>query len=130
MYHSFCHRGQTRRQCPGRMGQMRKCRYSRKDPIENPDLPDKRCPAQRIWRASMSYAADRLIYDADSHLMELPDFLSAHADASSRHLLPPLGTGTTGLFDPGKHIGKEGQAPEDVRRLLQLGDRITRGPKW
>ena len=78
----------------------------------------------------MSYAADRLIYDADSHLMELPDFLSAHADASSRHLLPPLGTRTTGLFDPGEHVGKAGQTPENVRKLLQLGDRITRGPKW
>jgi len=78
----------------------------------------------------MSYAGERLIYDADSHLMELPDFLSAHADPSSRHLLPPLGTRTTGLFDPGKHVGKAGQSPEDVQKLLQLGDRITRGPKW
>ena len=78
----------------------------------------------------MSYAGERLIYDADSHLMELPDFLSAHADPSSRHLLPPLGNRTTGLFNPGEHVGKAGQSPEDVRKLLQLGDRITRGPKW
>lgn len=27
----------------------------------------------------MSYAGERRILDADSHLMELPDFLSAHA---------------------------------------------------
>ena len=78
----------------------------------------------------MGYAGERLIYDADSHLMELPDFLSAHADPSSRHLLPPLGTRTTGLFDPGEHVGKTGQSPETVRKLLELGDRITRGPKW
>jgi len=76
----------------------------------------------------MSYAGERLIYDADSHLMELPDFLLAHADPSSRHLLPPLGTRTTGLFAPGEHAGKAWQSPENVRTLLQLGDRITRGP--
>jgi uncharacterized protein len=79
---------------------------------------------------SMSYAGERLIYDADSHLMELPDFLSAHADPSNRHLLPPLGTRTTGLFDPAEHVGQPGQSPETVQKLLQLGDRITRGPKW
>jgi hypothetical protein len=96
----------------GSDGAMRKCRYSIEDPIENPDLPDKHCPAQPIWRKSMSYAGDRLIYDADSHLMELPDFLSAHGDPSSRHLLPPLGTRTTGLFDPGEHVGKAGNLPK------------------
>src|SRR5215472_9450721 len=78
----------------------------------------------------MSYAGERLIYDADSHLMELPDFLSAHADPSSRHLLPPLGSRTTGLFDPGEHVGQQGQSPEALEKLLQLGARITRGPKW
>jgi uncharacterized protein len=78
----------------------------------------------------MSYAGERLIYDADSHLMELPDFLSAHADPALRDLLPPLGSRTTGLFDPGEHAGKQGLPPDAVEKLLQLGDRITFGPKW
>jgi len=78
----------------------------------------------------MSYAGRRLIYDADSHLMELPDFLSAHADDAFRHLLPSLGTRTTGLFDPGEHIGTTGQSPEALEKLISLGDRITYGPKW
>ena len=78
----------------------------------------------------MSYAGQRLIYDADSHLMELPDFLSAHADNAFRHLLPSLGTRTTGLFDPGKHVGTTGQSPEALEKLIRLGDRITHGPKW
>ena len=78
----------------------------------------------------MSYAGERLIYDADSHLMELPDFLSAHADPSVRDLLPPLGSRTTGLFDPGQHVGKQGLPPDAVEKLLQLGDRLTFGPKW
>ena len=78
----------------------------------------------------MSYAGGRLIHDADSHLMELPDFLTAHADPSSRHLMPPLGALATGQFNPGDYVGKPGHDPAAVERLLQLGDQITRGPKW
>jgi predicted TIM-barrel fold metal-dependent hydrolase len=78
----------------------------------------------------MSYAAGRLIHDADSHLMELPDFLTAHADPSARELMPPLGLLATGQFNPGDHVGKPGHDAETVERLLQLGDQITRGPKW
>ena len=78
----------------------------------------------------MSYAGQRLIHDADSHLMELPDFLTAHADPSTRELIPPLGLLATGQFNPGDHVGKPGHDPDAVERLLQLGDQITRGPKW
>ena len=78
----------------------------------------------------MSYAGDRTIFDADSHLMELPDFLSAHADPKVRDRLPRLGDLTTGQFNPGDHVGKAGHAPEVVARLKELGDNITRGPKW
>ena len=78
----------------------------------------------------MSYAGDRLILDADSHLMELPDFLSAHADPGERDLMPILGAITTSQFDPGGHAGKSGHDPEVVERLMQLGDNLTRGPKW
>ena len=38
----------------------------------------------------MTYAGNRLIYDADSHLMELPDFLSSHASADILDTLPNL----------------------------------------
>ena len=38
----------------------------------------------------MTYAGDRLILDADSHLMELPDFLTAHADPGAGDLLPTV----------------------------------------
>lgn len=78
----------------------------------------------------MSYAGSRVICDADSHLMELPDFLTAHADPGVRDRLPPIGLLTTGLFDPGEHVGKGGHAPDVVDELVRLGDRITRGPKW
>jgi uncharacterized protein len=78
----------------------------------------------------MTYAGGRLIHDADSHLMELPDFLTAHADPPFRDRMPALGALSTGQFDPGGHVGKTGHAPETVERLLGLGDRLTHGPKW
>ncbi len=78
----------------------------------------------------MTYAGDRLIYDADSHLMELPDFITSQADPSVRDRLPRLGDRTTGQFDPGAHAGTRGHPPEVVERLRQLGDNLTRGPKW
>jgi predicted TIM-barrel fold metal-dependent hydrolase len=79
----------------------------------------------------MSYAGDRLIRDADSHLMEMPDFLSAHADSATRPLLPSLdGITSNTMFDPGALAGRRGHAPERVEALLALGDTITRGPKW
>ncbi|HZZ86970.1 MAG TPA: amidohydrolase family protein, partial [Caulobacteraceae bacterium] len=78
----------------------------------------------------MSYAGERLIYDADSHLMEMPDFLSAHADAKTRDLLPSLDRLNDGQFNPGDLAGRHGHAPETVAQLKQLGDRLTYGPKW
>lgn len=78
----------------------------------------------------MSYAGGRLILDADSHLMELPDFLTANADPGARELMPPMGSLATGQFNPAAHVGKAGHDPQTLERLLALGDGITRGPKW
>ncbi|HEY1749898.1 MAG TPA: amidohydrolase family protein, partial [Caulobacteraceae bacterium] len=78
----------------------------------------------------MTYANSRAICDADSHLMELPDFLAAHADPADRERMPSLGALATGQFRPGEHAGKDGHDPETVARLTALGDGLTRGPKW
>ncbi len=78
----------------------------------------------------MSYAGERLIFDADSHLMELPDFLTAHADPAVREQMPAMGSLATGQFNPSAHIGKGGHDSETLERLVALGDQITRGPKW
>ena len=77
----------------------------------------------------MTYAGTRTIYDADSHLMELPDFLSRHADPGIRDQLPRLGDLLSGQFEPGDHE-VHGHAPDVVETLVALGDRLTRGPKW
>ena len=78
----------------------------------------------------MTYAGERLINDADSHLMELPDFLTAHADADIREQLPNLLDALTGQFDPQSYAGVAGHAPEVVEQLVALGDNLTKGPKW
>lgn len=46
----------------------------------------------------MPYAQGRVYYDADSHLMELPDWLEQFADAPTRERLRPLNLGGAGLL--------------------------------
>jgi predicted TIM-barrel fold metal-dependent hydrolase len=78
----------------------------------------------------MTYAGERLVYDADSHLMELPDFLLEHADARTAQKLADLPSVLSGQFDPGTYAGGRGHAPAERERLLALGDGLTKGPKW
>ena len=72
------------------------------------------------------------ILDADSHLMELPDFLSRHVERSMRDRIPTLDE--IRLADVGERMRSyrdaRQHAPETVAELVALGDRITRGPKW
>src|SRR3954462_11474883 len=90
-----------------------------------------KCGATRGQEAfAMTYAGERVIFDADSHLMELPDFLTAHADPGARDLMPAMGSLATGQFNPAAHGGKAGHDPATLERLLALGDQITHGPKW
>jgi predicted TIM-barrel fold metal-dependent hydrolase len=78
----------------------------------------------------MTYAGERVILDADSHLMELPDFLTRHAVAAVRDRIPSLTSLTTGSFGSGSQYDRKGHDPQTRAGLLELGDRLTRGPKW
>lgn len=78
----------------------------------------------------MSYAGTRTIFDADSHLMELPDFLTRNASRSIIDQLPDLGAALTGQFNPDSHAGQARHSAEYVEELLQFGDNLTKGPKW
>lgn len=86
----------------------------------------QRAPSYRAT-AAPSLAS---ILDADSHLMELPDFLTRNAASNAR--LPDLGD--IRLADVGDKMRSyqeaAGHAPETVAELLALGHRLTRGPKW
>ena len=44
----------------------------------------------------MAYATGRTFYDADSHIMELPDFLRDFADPAIRDRLPRISFGSGG----------------------------------
>ena len=74
----------------------------------------------------------RVLNDPDSHIMELPDFLTGYADPAIRDRLPallPAGSldaTLVGLPDG----GRRGHSPETVAQLKALGDQILRGPKW
>ena len=80
----------------------------------------------------MTYAGERVIFDADSHLMELPDFLARNAERAVLQRMPSLGE--IRLSDVGERMrsfeGANGHDPQTVAARVALGDRITRGPKW
>lgn len=78
----------------------------------------------------MTYAGDRTIYDSDSHLMELPDFLHRHADQKTRKLLPDLGAILVGTFDADAYAGLDRHTDEYADKLAAMGDALTKGPKW
>src|SRR5256885_423466 len=59
----------------------------------------------------MSYATGRTFFDADSHIMALPDFLREHADPDARSL---IGVGATTLDDPDA-------AMAELERIIALG---------
>ena len=70
--------------------------------------------------------------DADSHLMELPDFLSRSVDSAMKDRIPSLAD--IRLADVGDQMraldGSSGHGEIELQELLALESNITRGPKW
>ena len=76
--------------------------------------------------AAATYVGPRRVIDADSHLMEWPNFLADHAPASIAGRLPAIRGGLTGL-----NLDTPGPTEEERAELVALGgDVIRRGPKW
>ena len=79
----------------------------------------------------MTYAHGRTCYDADSHIMELPDFLAEYADADMRERLPRIKVPRVGrlatLVEEAERNRKHSDS--EVAELLALGDRLIGGPK-
>ncbi len=69
--------------------------------------------------------------DADSHVMELPDFLSAHADPGMRDRIPPVSFARGGkLRQRLDHFSEQRRHTGDVvDEQVALGDRLLTGPK-
>ena len=79
----------------------------------------------------MTYAQGRTCYDADSHIMELPDFLAEHADPDMRERLPRIKVPRVGrlatLVEEAERNRKHSE--REVAELLALGDTLISGPK-
>jgi uncharacterized protein len=79
----------------------------------------------------MAYAQGRTFYDADSHIMELPDFLKAYADPDQRERMPEIEIPRIGplanLVDEART--RRGHSPEKVAEMVGLGDTLIAGPK-
>ena len=69
----------------------------------------------------MAYAQGRTFFDADSHIMELPNFLLDHADARFRDRIPPLSVSSGGpmAVRMQRYVAEGGHAPDKVTELTQ-----------
>ncbi len=67
----------------------------------------------------MTYANGRVFHDADSHIMEIPGFADAFADAAMRDRIPALDFSLTGsMADAANALeGRTGHDPETVAEL-------------
>ncbi len=78
----------------------------------------------------MPYAHGRTFYDADSHVMELPDFLSQYADPAYRDRVPAIRAVPRPLADALEDLmQRKAHAPDKVRAMVALGDDLISGPK-
>ena len=81
----------------------------------------------------MTYApATRAFYDADSHIMELPDFLKAYADPALRDAVPEVSYSASIVTDEEVAvIVRQGNrhSPEHVAAQIGLGDKLIESSK-
>jgi predicted TIM-barrel fold metal-dependent hydrolase len=81
----------------------------------------------------MTYApAHRAFYDADSHIMELPDFLRKFADPAFRSAIPEVSYSASMVTDEevALIVGRGGRHTEaHLAELLAMGDRLIEGFK-
>lgn len=74
---------------------------------------------------------DRVVLDADSHIMELPEFIRQHADAQYRDRLPRITDGMSGRIEATfkKAMDQPGQSAEAVASMQAMGPELVSGPK-
>ena len=79
----------------------------------------------------MVYATGRTFLDADSHIMELPDFLTSNADPTIRDQIPalPLGAGARATDSWEQAAASGGHDSDTVEELIGLGNGLIAGPK-
>src|SRR5208282_822402 len=84
-------------------------------------------------RELMTYApATRAFYDADSHIMELPDFLKKYADPGLRESIPEVSYSASIVTDEEVAVimGQGGRHSEEhVAAQIALGDKLIESSK-
>jgi hypothetical protein len=76
----------------------------------------------------MSYATGRVYCDADSHLMETPDWLVGYADSKLRGRLLPLSLGKAGAA-PAQKIADAIARVNDPAATEKVARHVISGPK-
>lgn len=78
-----------------------------------------------------TYAGARLMFDADSHIMELPDFFKEFADAAHRDAMPEINTAAGSRIGPmiAEYARTRKHSAEEVAAQVALGDKLVTGPK-
>ncbi len=76
----------------------------------------------------MPYATQRVMHDADSHLMETPDWIASYADPSIRDRLKPLNLAKAGssTYD---HIQRQVERTKDAEKTAAISSNVVAGPK-
>ena len=79
----------------------------------------------------MPYATGRTFLDADSHIMERPDFIRDFADNKIKNALPPIMGDNQGKTSNSwdEVVKQPGHTPERVQEMTELGDTLISGPK-
>lgn len=79
----------------------------------------------------MAYAEGRVYLDADSHIMELPDFLTAHAEGRFRDRVPEvrIEAGTLASMGIERAAATGAHPAERVAEMVALGNDLISGPK-
>lgn len=78
-----------------------------------------------------TYAGARLCFDADSHIMELPDFFREFADPALRDAMPMLTSHTGSRIGPivEAYARTRKHSAEEIAAQVALGDKLVTGPK-
>ena len=80
----------------------------------------------------MTYAQGRVLNDADSHIMELPDFLQKYADPAVRDEIPAVSYSASIVTDEevAEIMARGGRHSEEhLAELLGLGDKLIEKSK-
>lgn len=78
----------------------------------------------------MPYASGRTYLDADSHLMERPDFLRDYASDDIRRRLQPIDSGAQDLNKGwAETVSRPTHPKDEVAQMVALGDALIAGPK-